>query len=441
MAPELTLVIPCYNEATHLRESAATLLRTLDGTRLDYEVVFVDDASADDTRAILSEIVAGSERCRALFHDHNCGRGAAFKTGFAASDGRVTGFLDIDLEVHPLYIAPLVSRIEQDGFDVATGHRFYLLSQTHALHRHVLSQAYRWLCGLALGFGVKDSETGCKFFRRETAGAVVLASENDGWFWDTEVMARAALADLRIVEMPVLFLRRPEKPSTVRIFRDSWRYLMDLHRFRVAMGLSLRQKSPVYWTGVGYDLAMRALYGRDYVRSYAEVARRIPPGASVVDVCAGTCRLYRDFLRERGHPYLGLDFNGHLVMSARRRGAPVRRFDLLREEIPPADYAVMCSSLYHFRAREDEVMDKLRRAARKAVVISEPVRNLSARGPGPWGRLVAALTNPGVGEYGYRYDLAGFRAFAERHGAVEFAHAPGWRNALAVFEGSDGRRD
>jgi glycosyltransferase involved in cell wall biosynthesis len=432
VARDLSLIVPCFDEAPYLRESVATLLRALDATRLDYEVVFVDDCSRDATRAILEEICAGSERCRAIFHETNRGRGGAFKTGFAATTGRVAGFLDIDLEVGPHYIAPLVGLILDEGYDVATGERIYLLSQTRALHRHVLSRGYRWLCQVALGFGIRDSETGCKFFRRESASEVVFGSENDGWFWDTEVMARAALANLRIVEMPVLFLRRPERSSSVHVWRDSRQYLIDLQRFRGAVGLSLVQKSPVYWTGVGYDWAMRRLQGDAWQAGLAEVARRIPDGASVVDVCAGTCQLERSHLKGRCD-VLGLDFNGHLVMAARRRGANVRHFDLLREDVPEADYVVMCSSLYHFRRRESEIFAKLEKAARRAVIVSEPVENLSAGG-GAWRRWIARWTNPGVGEFEERYDLEGFRAFAERHGARELHHPPGARNALAVFE-------
>lgn len=429
---DLSLVVPCFHEAPHLRESVAALLEVLDGSRLDYELVFVDDCSRDETRAILRELCGGSERLRCLFHEENRGRGGAFKTGFAASSGRVTGFIDIDLEVHPLYIPTMVSLIQNQGFDVVTGYRVYLLSQTRAVHRHLLSKAYRWLCQLLLGFGVRDSETGYKFFKRETAAAVVLGSEADGWFWDTEVMSRAALADLRIHEMPVLFLRRLDKKSTVRLFRDSWEHLLELHRFRAKVGLSLLNTSPLYWTGVGYDLAMKRLYGRQYAESYARVAALIPDGASVIDVCAGTCRLYRDHLSRRPCEYLGLDFNGHLLMSARRRGARVRSCDVLRDEIPQGDYVVMCSSFYHFHERADEVLDKLLRSARKAVVLSEPVENLSAH-PGIFGRWLRRLTHPGIGDAGFRYDLASFRDFAARRGAEVFDHPPGARNALAVF--------
>jgi glycosyltransferase involved in cell wall biosynthesis len=429
---DLSLVIPCYNEGEHLRASAATLLEVLDQTRLDYEVVFVDDASQDDTQAQIEDICVRSDRCRFIFHDQNRGRGAAFKTGFAASTGRVTGFIDIDLEVQALYIPSLVNLIEKHGFDVVTGHRHYLLRQTGGLHRAVLSRAYRILCKALLDFGVKDSETGYKMFRRSTSACVVLGSESEGWSWDTEVMARAALKNLRIHEMPVLYLRRTDKTSTVRVAHDSWRYLTDLHRFRTKLGLSLVNKSPIYWTCAGYDLTMKALYGRQYHTTYAEVARRITDGASVVDLCCGTARLYRDFLHRRGCSYLGLDFNGHFVMGVRKRGVPAEHFDARSEDIPPADYVVMCSSLYHFRRTAPTLLTRMLAVAREAVIISEPVHNLSTRTP-RLGRAIAKLTNPGAGDYEERFDLETFRNFAQVHGASEFAYAPGQRNAIAVF--------
>src|SRR5258708_1835501 len=97
---DLSLVIPCYNEASHLEESAAELLRVLEQLRYNYEVVFVDDASRDETQEIIKGICRRSPTCRHIFHERNLGRGAAFKTGYRATTGRITGFIDIDLEVH-----------------------------------------------------------------------------------------------------------------------------------------------------------------------------------------------------------------------------------------------------------------------------------------------------------------------------------------------------
>ena len=164
----------------------------------------------------------------------------------------------------------------------------------------------------------------------------------------------------------------------MRFWRDSWHYLRALHDFRGVVGLSRRTKSPIYWTGHGYDLVMRLLYGAEYERAAAAVAARIPDGASVVDVCCGTARLHRDFLRARGCRYLGLDFNGDFVMHARRRGADVRWFNLLHRPDPGRRLRRHVLEPLPLHATAPTTMlDRLRRAARRAVIVSEPVRNLS----------------------------------------------------------------
>jgi glycosyltransferase involved in cell wall biosynthesis len=427
------VVVPCYNEASHLQSSVATLLGVLESTRYTYDVIFVDDMSQDETREVLRSICARHSQCRYVFHEANKGRGGAFKTGFASSLGRATGFIDIDLEVHALYIPALVSLILDQGYDVATGHRHYLLSQTGAIHRHLMSLAYRGLTRILLGLGVKDSETGFKFFNRATASEVVLRCENDGWFFDTEVMSRAALANLKIYEMPVLFRRRPDKKSTVRLLEDSLSYLSGLYRIRSRLGLSLHDRSPIYWSARGYDAIMRLLYGRQLGETLAEVARLIPEGSSVVDLCAGTSRLYFDHLKSKGCDYQGLDCNGHFVMAARNRGAKARLFDVAGEEIPPADYVVMCNSFYHFHTAASEVVQKMLRAARSGVIISEPVKNLSSHPLRIFAGVANRLTDPGIGDYHYRYDPESFEGFARAHGATEFHYRPGGRNAVAVF--------
>jgi glycosyltransferase involved in cell wall biosynthesis len=429
---DISLVVPCYNEAPHLRASVAALCEILDATSYEYEIVFVDDVSRDDTRAVIKEICESRRCCRYIFHPQNKGRGGAFKTGFAATTGKVTGFLDIDLEVGAHYVLPLVNLVLHEGVDVATGDRHYLLRQTHALSRTAVSWVYRGVVRATVAPGVRDSETGCKFFKRETTTDLVFASESDGWFWDSEVMARAVLAGLKIKEFPVLFLRRWDKQSTVRLTDDIQDYLLEIHKFRRKVGLSLTEKSPIYWSAAGYELVMRALYGDALPGIYADVARHIPDGASVVDLCCGTGELYRGHLRARGCEYMGLDFNSQFVFSNRRRGVKSRFFDVAHDEIPEADYVTMVSSLYHFRSGADELIERMCKAARKAVVVSEPVKNWSSK-PSLLGKAASWLSNPGVGEYQQRFDAASFRELAERHRASELSYSEGARNAVAVF--------
>jgi SAM-dependent methyltransferase len=248
-------------------------------------------------------------------------------------------------------------------------------------------------------------------------------------------MTRSALSNLKVVEVPVLFLRRFDKQSTVRLLPDTLRYLVELYRFRPKVGLSLLNKSPIYWTAAGYDLCMRALYRGAYLDTYRRLAAKIPDGASVVDLCCGTGGLYRHALRGRVGTYLGLDFNGHFVLGARKRGVRARFFNVLNDDIPQADYVVMCSSFYHVLGQADLVLARMCAAAKVAVIISEPVSNLSHSLSGAPGKLAAALTNPGVGEYGKRFDREGFEAFARANGASEFECGERDRNALAVFPG------
>jgi len=168
---DLSLVLPCYNEGPHFEQSVGTLLDVLNHTSLTYEIFFVDDKSQDNTRELIGQICEKNPQCRTHFHTENKGRGAAFKTGFQMTSGQVTGFIDIDLEIHALYIPYLVGLILTHHYDMSLGRRYYVLNQTGVIHRHILSHAYRKLSQLMLGIDFHDTETGCKFFQKRHHGA------------------------------------------------------------------------------------------------------------------------------------------------------------------------------------------------------------------------------------------------------------------------------
>ena len=230
--PHLSLVLACYNEAEHLLASFAEIRETLEQAGRPFEVIFVDDASRDGTRAILREIVAAHPHLdlRVILHDTNRGRGATVTDGFRAARGEIAGYLDVDLEVHCRYVPSLVQAIEK-GADVATLRRIYAL-QLLSLDRYFMSRGYSFLVRHLLGVSLRDTETGFKFFRRSTVLPLLDEIEDEGWFWDTEFMVRAARRGLRVVEVPGAYIRREDKTSTVRGVRDSVRYFGALLRFR-----------------------------------------------------------------------------------------------------------------------------------------------------------------------------------------------------------------
>ncbi len=228
---DLSLVIACYNESSHLEESVREVIATLDRSVWRYELIFIDDCSTDDTRAVIDRVVAAwpRHRLRTAHHDRNTGRGRTVTDGLRLARGPIAGYIDIDLEVHARYIPCMVRAIEE-GADIASAHRIYKFVPS-LLFRHVLSRGYHWLSHWMLGLDVADSEAGYKFFNRERILPVLEETRDPGWFWDTEIMARATRRGYRIRELPCLFIRRTDKKSTVRVFRDSVDYFVKLRRF------------------------------------------------------------------------------------------------------------------------------------------------------------------------------------------------------------------
>jgi len=240
---DLTLVVACYNEEPLLEQSVAETLRVLESLRVTYEVIFVDDASRDRTVQVIDAIIAGNSGrlLRKIEHARNVGRGGTVADGIRAGTGRLVGFIDIDLEVHARYIPTCLLALE-DGYDVATALRVYRFAW-RSLDRFLMSRGYHRLMRALLGVPLEDTETGFKFFRREAIMPVLDATEDRGWFWDTEIMVRAYFAGLRIIEIPALFQRRFDKQSSLHPVQDSLDYARKLWAFR-RVTADLRRRQP-----------------------------------------------------------------------------------------------------------------------------------------------------------------------------------------------------
>src|SRR5436190_8106479 len=119
---ELSLVVPCYNDGGYLADSTLRVKRLVEEREIPCEMIFVDDHSTDGTRAVIQNLVATDDRCRAVYHERNRGRGSSFRSGAEIARGGVIGFVDIDLEVHERYIPDMLRAIYA-GADLATGKR------------------------------------------------------------------------------------------------------------------------------------------------------------------------------------------------------------------------------------------------------------------------------------------------------------------------------
>src|SRR3989338_9112613 len=227
---KFSLILACYNEGPTFEKSIEKIVAELKKLKINWEIVFVEDKSTDDTRDRVIKLSKVIKNSRLLLHNKNQGRGKTVSDVLAICRGIICGYMDVDCEISPRYLGAFIKQIES-GKDVALARRFYQRSFKN-VSREITSRGYSLLLKYVLNLPIEDTEAGFKFFKRTKIIPVLLKTQDYGWFWDTEICARSYLAGLQIAQINVKFVRREDKKSTVKIFSDSVDYAKKLWSFR-----------------------------------------------------------------------------------------------------------------------------------------------------------------------------------------------------------------
>jgi glycosyltransferase involved in cell wall biosynthesis len=228
---DLSLIIPCYNEEPHLEINCRKIIWILDNLKINFEIILIDDCSHDQTKKIISKLIGKDPKnIKAIFHEQNIGRGGTVNEGLKVARGAVAGFLDIDLEVSEQYIPSFYWKIIE-GNDMVIAKRSYEFTMAKLI-RYLASKGYSFLVRHILKSPFNDTEAGYKFFNRQKILPVLNQMHDQHWFWDTEIVMRSFSAGLKITEVPVIFIRDPNKKSTVKVIPDSILYLKNLIKFK-----------------------------------------------------------------------------------------------------------------------------------------------------------------------------------------------------------------
>lgn len=236
--PDVTLILPCYNEDEHLESSVKRIFKVLLKATFTSEVIFIDDKSTDNTRKMLKLIKKAYNRynVRIFYHSHNKGRGATVSEGIMKSKGEIVGYIDIDCEVSPTYIPQFVKAI-QSGYDLSVAERVYRIS-TSTIPRWMLSKVYRKMVNFLFNLNL-DTEAGYKFFKRKKILPLLYKIKSNHWFWDSEIIIYSYLSGLKIQSIKVVFTRRGDKTSTVRLIPDTVDYFKNLYRLKKKLGTKI----------------------------------------------------------------------------------------------------------------------------------------------------------------------------------------------------------
>src|SRR5262249_12869405 len=207
----ITAVLPAYNEEENIENATRQMADVLQSLELkDWEVIVVDDGSADQTGAIADRLASSDPaHIRVIHHNPNLGYAAALKNGFSSARHQLIFFTDSDLQFDVREIRKLLALI--DDADIVCGFRIYRFDH---LTRLVLSWGFNLLVRMTFRINVRDIDCAFKLFRREVFDRVTIESRK--FFVNAEVLAKAKYFGFRLAEVGVRHYPRAAGSSTVR---------------------------------------------------------------------------------------------------------------------------------------------------------------------------------------------------------------------------------
>jgi glycosyltransferase involved in cell wall biosynthesis len=230
--PSVEIVIPVYNEEADLERSITTLrqyLRDL-APAWTWRITVADNASTDRTLAISRELAERWPDEVGYVHLDQKGRGRALRRAWMESAADVVCYMDVDLSTDITALPRLVGAL-LDGADIAIGSRLVAGAKvTRGLKREIISRSYNLIIQASHGASFRDAQCGFKGVTRGVVRELLPLVEDQGFFFDSELLLIAEGKGYKIVEIPVTWTDDPD--SRVRIARTAWEDLKGLWRLR-----------------------------------------------------------------------------------------------------------------------------------------------------------------------------------------------------------------
>jgi dolichol-phosphate mannosyltransferase len=218
---EISLIIPAYNEAEGVKQTAQALRLVLNYLRKTHnvEVIFVNDGSKDDTEQRLKEAFADDIKVRVVAHEVNKGLGAAIRTGFSHATGEILITTDFDGTYAFNTIPQLLGRIIVDGVDIVTASPYHPSGSVEGVPRYRLLFSFgaSLLYRLLVKWNVHTWTALFRAYRRRVVENV--SFESNDFLAGTELLVKALQAGYTVSEFPTTLRVRTFGQSSIRIAR------------------------------------------------------------------------------------------------------------------------------------------------------------------------------------------------------------------------------
>jgi glycosyltransferase involved in cell wall biosynthesis len=225
---KLSVVIPVYNE----KDTLAEIIRRVQATPYDKELIVVDDASTDGSREILRQLAQQYDNIRPFFHERNQGKGAALRTGFRHVRGDVVLIQDADLEYNPTDYPELLKPIQRGLADVVYGSRLIGAAPHRVLFfwHYLGNKVVTTLSNMFTNLNLTDMETCYKVFKAEVLKDIQIKCDRFGV--EPELTAKIAKKRVRVYEVPISYDGRDYSEGKKITWRDGIAALYYIIRFR-----------------------------------------------------------------------------------------------------------------------------------------------------------------------------------------------------------------
>ena len=225
-APELSVIVPVYNEKGTVRR----ILALVQDVPVRKEIIVVDDGSTDGTAQLLRAEFGSKEGFVTLFHERNQGKGSAIRTGIRQARGTAVIIQDADLEYNPRDYAELLKPMREGRASVVYGSRFLEGKRvTSGWHRFV-NYFLTAFTNLLYGSHLTDMETCYKLFRTESLRR--LSVESAGFEIEVELTAKTLKSGERILEVPISYKGRSFHEGKKIGWTDGLKAMSALVRYR-----------------------------------------------------------------------------------------------------------------------------------------------------------------------------------------------------------------
>jgi glycosyltransferase involved in cell wall biosynthesis len=218
----LSIFFPAYNDSGTIASLVIAARRTAQKLTPDFEVIVVNDGSADATAEIADELARTYPDVRVIHHPKNRGYGGALRTGFQEARKELIFYTDGDAQYDPAELEALWPHMRK-GVDLVNG---YKISRSDPLHRIVIGRVYHYTVKLLFGLSVRDVDCDFRLIRRSVFDRVVL-EKNSGVIC-LEMMKKITDAGCVIAEVPVHHYHRAYGKSQFFNFPRLFRTALDV---------------------------------------------------------------------------------------------------------------------------------------------------------------------------------------------------------------------